>query len=120
VPDEVVALAHREGVVNAVVTEDPSLVDVKGGKETHDPDPATQATVAKEGTVGRVVAHDEESRNNPAGNSDEDELEGEIVRPDKSRDHGGVEEEVSTKVEQSPPGGIVVHRLREDVQYLFQ
>ena len=59
-PDEVVALAHGEGVVNPVVAEYPGLKDVPRGQHCEASDNRVLALGVKERAVRGVVGDDEE------------------------------------------------------------
>src|SRR5437868_10601412 len=95
VPDEVVALAHGEGVVDAVVAEYPALVHVPAGQHGRSSDDGAEAFALEEGAVGDVVAHDEQASDDEG----HQELEGEdgegVADLDEGEDEDGVGGEVT-------------------------
>ena len=119
-PDEVVTLANGEGVVNPIVAEHPGLVDVPGRQHGDLGDRHVHALGAKERSVRRVMADDEEARDR----QDEHDLERDRQQGIRDEDESGegsyVNGQVAQEVAESLPGGILVEFGRYGVDHRLE
>ena len=119
-PDEVEALAHRIGVVNPVVTEHPTFVHVQARQHRHVADDRVHALRLEEGSMGRIVADDEERGDEDRGRHVEGEGPGDVGDEHQGSQDSRIEDQIPDEVRHSLPRRVVVDRLGQDVEDRLQ